>query len=321
MKGHYKKRTLVTGGAGFIGSNYLNYAVKKYPDELFINIDSLTYAADLTNVSVDTASNYHFEKCDIRDEVALTHIFETYVPTAIIHFAAESHVDQSIENPGIFVETNIVGTDTLARLARESKIERFHFISTDEVYGDLSVEGEPFTELSPYNPRNPYSASKASAELILLSHFRTYGLPVVITRSSNTYGPHQDVTKLIPRFVTNLILGKKIPLYGDGKNIRSWLYVEDCVRGIDVVFRGGKIGETYNIGSDEELANIEVARILLKNLGKTEKEIEPVTDRLGHDFRYALSSAKVAQELGWKPHMAFAEGIEKTIAFYKQKTT
>ncbi len=318
MKHQFATRTIVTGGAGFIGSNYLNYAVPRYPDELFINIDALTYAGDLKNVTVDTAPNYAFEKVDICDDGLLSILFEKYAPTGIIHFAAESHVDQSIENPSVFARTNLMGTNNLAYLARDAKVERFHFISTDEVYGELATGDAPFTEQSPYAPRNPYSASKAGAELLLASYLHTYGMPLVTTRSSNTYGPGQDRTKLIPKFVTNLLAGKKVPLYASGEHIRNWLYVGDAIEGIDAVFRKGKVGETYNIGGPEELTNRQVTDALLALMNKTADDIEFVPDRLGHDFRYALSSEKIARELGWKAKTSFTEGIQKTVAFYTQ---
>lgn len=316
---NYSKRIIVTGGAGFIGSHYLNYAVKKYPRQLFINIDLLTYASNLKNITVHEKKNYRFEKADICDIASMTALFEKYRPTHIIHFAAETHVDHSIIDPSLCVKTNVEGTNNLLRLARDYKLSRFHLISTDEVYGDLEADSAPFTENSPYNPRNPYSASKASAELLLLSYVKTYNLPGVITRSSNNYGPGQDATKLIPKFITLLLEGKKVPLYATGSNIRSWLYVEDNVKATDLVFRKGKVGEIYNIGSKEEYANIEITKILLRILGKTEKEIEYVADRLGHDFRYALSSKKIADELGWKPRVRFEKGIRQTVAFYRRR--
>lgn len=316
---NYKKITVVTGGAGFIGSHYLNYAVKKYPREFFINVDFLTYAANPKNVAVHKRKNYAFEKADICDLASMTALFEKYKPTHIIHFAAETHVDHSILDPSLCIKTNVEGTNNLLRLARDYKLSRFHLISTDEVYGDLEAKSASFIENSPYNPRNPYSASKASAELLLLSYIETYGLPGVITRSSNNYGPGQDATKLIPKFVTLLLRGKKVPLYATGDNIRSWLYVEDNVRATDMVFRKGKVGEIYNIGGGEEYTNLEITRILLRILGKTEKEIEYVIDRPGHDFRYALSSKKIKDALGWKPRVSFEEGIRQTVAFYRKR--
>jgi len=319
MKSKFKRRNLVTGGAGFIGSNYLNYAVKKYPRELFINVDLLTYAADVRNVTVSKNKNYAFEKADICDGTAMSAIFEKYAPTHVIHFAAESHVDQSIVDPSLCIRTNVDGTNKLLQLARDHAVERFHLISTDEVYGSLTKNDPPRSENSPFNPRNPYSASKVSAELLLRAYTQTYGLPGVITRSSNNYGPNQDATKLIPKFITNLLEGKKVPLYATGENIRDWLYVGDDVRAIDLVFRKGRNGETYNIGGGEEYTNLEITKVLLKSLRKTEKEIEYVADRPGHDFRYALSNKKIEKEFGWKPKVRFADGIKKTIQFYKKR--
>ena len=320
MKPAFSKRILVTGGAGFIGSNYLNYAVKKYPRELFINVDALTYAGDLRNVLVHEKKNYAFEKADICDVAAMSSVFEKYQPTHIIHFAAETHVDQSIVNPSTCIKTNVEGTDTLLQLAREHRVARFHLISTDEIYGDLAKTGAPFTERSPYDPRNPYSASKAGAEMVFKAYQNTFALPGTITRSSNNYGPGQDATKLIPKFINNLLQGKKVPVYGKGAQIRTWLYVEDSVRAIDLVFRKGKDGEIYNIGGGEEYTNLEVTKKLLHLLKKSEGNIEYVADRPGHDFRYALSSKKIERELGWKPKVKFEDGIKKTVAFYKKRT-
>ena len=315
----FKERTIITGGAGFIGSNYVNYAVKKYPRELFINVDLLTYAANPRNITVDDRENYAFEKMDICDLDGMKRIFEKYQPTRIIHFAAESHVDLSITNPSLCVRTNVDGTNTLLQLARDFKLSRFHLISTDEVYGGLKVTDTPCTERTPYDPRNPYSVSKVAAELLLISYMHTYGLPGVITRSSNNYGPRQDPTKLIPKFITHLLDGKKVPLYAKGEQIRDWLYVEDNVRAIDLVFRKAKDGAIYNIGGGQEYTNIDVTRTLLKILKKTDKEIEYVTDRPGHDFRYSLSNEKIEKELDWKPKVSFADGIKKTILFYKNQ--
>jgi dTDP-glucose 4,6-dehydratase len=315
----FAKRIIVTGGAGFIGSNYLNYAVKKYPRELFINVDALTYASDLRNIAVGKNKNYVFEKADICDMPAMTSIFEKYKPTHVIHFAAETHVDQSIADPSLCIKTNVEGTNNLLQLARDYKLSRFHLISTDEIYGDLKADSAPFTEDSPYNPRNPYSASKASAELLLKSYSQTYSLRGVITRSSNNYGPGQDATKLIPKFINNLLRGKKVPLYAAGENVRNWLYVEDNVRATDIVFRKGQNGEIYNIGGGEEYTNLEVTKKLLRILHKGEEEIEFVADRPGHDFRYALSNEKIERELCWKPRVSFEEGIKKTIAFCRRR--
>lgn len=315
----YERRILVTGGAGFIGSNYLNYAVKKYPHEFFINVDALTYAADPKNVIVHEKKNYVFEKADICDEGAMSSIFERYKPTHLIHFAAESHVDHSIRDPNACIRTNVLGTNVLLRLSCDYGLSRFHYISTDEVYGHLAANDPPFREASPLNPRNPYSASKAGAEFLVNSYMHTYKLPSVITRSSNNYGPRQDATKLIPKFIGNILRGKKVPLYASGEHIRTWLFVDDCVRAIDLVFRKGKNGEIYNIGGIDERTNLEVTKKLLRALKKTEKEIEFVADRPGHDFRYALSSSKIMRELGWKPKVSFEDGIKKTISFHRKK--
>ena len=315
----YKKRIVVTGGAGFIGSHYLNYAVKKYPRELFINVDALTSAADLRNLTIQKRKNYAFEKADISDFPEMLKVFETYEPTDVLHFAAETHVDQSIVNSSIFVKTNVLGTENLLELSRKHRISRFHLISTDEVYGALELKDRPFTEDSPYNPRNPYSATKAAAELLLHAYMHTYNLPGVITRSSNNYGPRQDQTKLIPKFISNLLQGKKLPLYATGENIRNWIYVDDNVRAIDLVFRKGANGRVYNIGGDDERSNIEVAKIIIRMFKKTDKEIEFVEDRPGHDFRYALSIERINDELFWKPQVKFEEGLKKTIAFYKKR--
>lgn len=320
MKTPFKKRIIVTGGAGFIGSNFLNYAVKRYPNELFINVDCLTYAADIKNVAVSRAKNYAFEKEDIRDLAAMTSVFEKYQPTHIIHFAAESHVDHSISDPSVCLKTNVEGTNVLLSLAREYELQRFHLISTDEVYGALGAGEAPFTEESPYAPRNPYSASKAAAELLTRAYRETYGLDVVITRSSNNYGPHQDKTKLIPKFISLLHEGKKVPLYATGSNIRNWLYVEDNVRAVDLVFRKAKDGSIYNVGGTVELTNMEVTKTLLAALKRDESSIEYVADRPGHDFRYSLSSEKLERELGWKPKVSFAQGIKKTLTFYGSKS-
>ncbi len=319
MKKAYKKRTIVTGGAGFIGSNYLNYAVTRYPDELFINVDLMTYSADPRNVEVDKEPNYVFEKGDICDQPFMTSLFQKYQPTGIIHFAAESHVDQSILNPSTFARTNVIGTNVLAHLAREFEVPNFYFISTDEVYGELGIKDKPSTEAAPYAPRNPYSASKASAELFLISYHHTYGLPLIISRSSNVYGPRQDKSKLIPKSISNLLAGKKVPLYSRGQHIRNWLFVEDVVRAIDTIYRKGKNGEIYNIGGANELTNLAVIKKILRALKKTDAHISRVADRPGHDFRYALSNKKITKQLGWKPTTSFDDGIAKTIDFYAKR--
>ena len=314
----YKKVIFVTGGAGFIGSNYLNKYVLRYPKYRFVNIDALTYAAKKTNIKVAPLSNYIFEKADIRDAAKMEKLFLKYRPTDIIHFAAESHVDMSIKDPNIFIETNIVGTNNLLNLAKKQRTARFHHISTDEVYGALKDKKGVFTEKSPIAPRNPYSASKAGAELMVMAYHETFGMNTVITRSSNNYGPNQDTTKLIPSFITKLLKGEKVPLYGKGENIRDWLYVEDNVDAIDLVFHKGRAGQVYNIGGNCELANNVVVRKLLTLTKRDESFVSYVEDRLGHDFRYALSSAKLTKELGWKPKSNFEKGIQQTFAFYQQ---
>ena len=316
----YNKRIIVTGGAGFIGSNYLNYAVRKYPHYRFVNVDALTYAGRLANIDVSKAKNYSFVKADIRNLAAMERIFRKHKPTHVIHFAAESHVDVSIKNPDIFIETNVVGTHNLLILAKRHSVQRFHHISTDEVYGSLKKNARPSKEEDTLAPSSPYSASKAGADMLVLAYNRTFGLDVVITRLSNNYGPRQHEEKLIPFSITNLLARKKVPIYGNGKHVRSWLYVEDGVKGIDLAFNKGKSGEIYNIGGKDELSNNMVAYMLVRALGKDRSRIEYVEDRLGHDFRYALECSKARKVLGWKPQTPFASGLEKTIQYYRNKT-
>ncbi len=310
------KRVIVTGGAGFIGSAYLNYAVPRYPAYSFLNIDALTYAGRLENIDVTNAPNYAFEKADIRETAELTRIFESFAPTDIIHFAAESHVDISIQNPGLFVETNVLGTHTLLLLAMKRGIRRFHHISTDEVYGSLAPDDQSSKEENALLPNSPYSASKAAAEALVRAYNKTYGLDTIITRSSNNYGPRQHEEKLIPLFITNLRAGKKVPVYGSGTNVRNWIYIDDNVRGVDSAFHNGKSGEVYNLGGNDELSNMELTRMLLDALGKDEDMIEHVPDRLGHDFRYSLNSSKARSELGWHPVTSLDEGLARTIEYY-----
>lgn len=304
------KTIFVTGGAGFIGSNYLNYAVPAYPDTTFVNIDSLTYAASRANLVVEAFPNYVFAQVDITDEKALEKVFSDYRPGGIIHFAAESNVDKSIERPDAFVMTNVMGTNLLLRLSLKYGVTRFHQISTDEVYGSLTLTEPAFTETHPLSPNNPYSASKAAADLLVRSYHKTYGLPTVITRCSNNFGPNQDDTKLIPRFIKKLKAGEKVPLYGDGSQRRDWLHVSDHVAAIDLVFNNGRAGEVYNVGGDEDMSNLEVVKLLLAETGRDETAIEYVTDRLGHDFRYAIDARKLSNELGWRPLISFVEGIK-----------
>jgi dTDP-glucose 4,6-dehydratase len=299
----------VTGGAGFIGSNYLNQCVPQYPDTQFVNIDCLTYAGKVSNVTVAGAPNYHFELVDIRDHKALEAVFLKYTPTGVINFAAESNVDKSIESADAFIQTNVAGTNNLLQLSLKYGVGRYHQISTDEVYGSLGMTDAAFTELHILAPNNPYSASKAAADMLVRSYHKTFGLDTVITRCSNNFGPNQDDSKLIPRFITKLQAGETVPLYGDGSNRRDWLHVADHVQAIDLVFRGGRAGEVYNVGSDHDFSNLEVIQILLSLTGRTEDAIEYVTDRKGHDFRYAINAQKITTELGWKPTISLAEGL------------
>lgn len=314
----YKKKILVTGGAGFIGSNYLNKYIAKYPDYFFINVDTLTYAGNLENVEIKNSENYAFRKADIRNFASLEKIFVYFKPTDVIHFAAESHVDLSIKNPSLFVETNVNGTNNLLLLSKKHNIDRFHQISTDEVYGSLGPKDKPFTRNSPLKPNSPYSASKASADLFVRAYNKTFGLNTVITRCSNNYGPRQDKSKLIPKFMNNLLSGEKVPLYSKGENIRDWIYVEDHIDAIDLVFHKGKIGEIYNVGGDCELANIDITQKILKLTGRDSSFIELVADRLGHDFRYAIDNTEIENELGWKPKISFSDGIKMTLEYYKK---
>ncbi len=309
-------KILVTGGAGFIGSNYLNLMVNKYPNYFFINLDKLTYAGNLNNLeSIKDKSNYQFIKGDIADQKLVDQILATGVD-GIINFAAESHVDRSIIGPEIFIKTNIVGTQVLLEAARKYGVKKFIQVSTDEVYGSLGPTGL-FTEQSPLAPSSPYSASKAGADLLVSAYCNTYKVPVNITRCSNNYGPYQFAEKLIPLFVTNALLDKKLPLYGDGLNIRDWIYVEDHCLAIDLVLHEGESGEIYNIGGNTEKTNLEITRLILQELNKPESLINYVLDRLGHDRRYAIDSSKVKNELGWTIKYSFEEGIKRTIRWYK----
>lgn len=317
MNKRNKKTILVTGGCGFIGSNYLNKFVPKYPNYEFINIDCLTYAGNLKNINIAKEPNYKFKKIDIRNKKSLEKIFIDYKPTDIIHFAAESHVDISIANPSIFIDTNVIGTHNLLLLALKYKINRFHQISTDEVYGSLTDDEPPFTNRSNIAPNSPYSASKAAADLLVRAYNETYKMDVVITRCSNNYGPNQDKTKLIPKAICNLLEGKKVPIYGKGENIRDWIYVEDHIDAIDLVFQKGLSGEIYNIGGNTELKNIDLIKRLIKLTGKTANSIKFVTDRKGHDHRYAIDNSDIEKKLGWRPKFNINDGLEKTLRFYR----
>ncbi len=307
-------KILVTGGAGFIGSNFIHYWLKNHPGDQVVNLDVLTYAGHLTNLKdIEKNPNYKFIQGNIIDPVAVEHAIENV--DIVVHFAAESHVDRSIVDPLIFVKTNVVGTANLLQKALEHKIKRFHHISTDEVYGQLGPNDPPFTETTEFVPRSPYAASKAGAEHMVMSYFITYGLPVTITNCADNYGPFHDPEKLIPRFITNLLEGKKVPLMGKGENIREWLYVEDHCRAIDFVLDKGQVGERYLISGTEK-TNLDVTLEIMANLGKDESSIEYVEHRLGHDFRYAIDDSKL-RKLGWQPQMDFKEGLKRTIEWYK----
>ncbi len=309
------KKILVTGGAGFIGSNFVRYMLNKYKDYKIINLDLLTYAGNIKSLDdVKDNPNYEFIKGDIADAKLVDGIVSKDVDV-IINFAAESHVDRSITNPDIFIKTNVLGTQTLLEAAKKYKIEKFFQISTDEVYGSLGKTGY-FTETTPLSPNSPYSASKASADLLVMAYHHTFGLPVNITRCSNNYGPYQFPEKLIPLFITNALAGKQVPLYGDGMNIRDWLFVEDHCSAIDTVLHKGKNGEVYNVGGNNEKTNRYITDTILKYLGKDSSLIKYVADRLGHDRRYAIDAAKIKNELGWEPKYKFEQAIEKTIQWY-----
>ncbi len=310
---------LVTGCAGFIGSNFVYHMMKKHPDYCIVCIDKLTYAGNLANLKgLLGKENFRFIKGDICDRELVYSVFEEEKPDIVVNFAAESHVDRSIENPDVFLKTNILGTQVLMDASLKYGVKRFHQISTDEVYGDLPLDRPDlkFTEKSSLKPSSPYSASKASSDLLALAYHRTYGLPIVITRSSNNYGPYQFPEKLIPLMIINALNDRPLPVYGDGKNVRDWIHVKDHCEAIDLVMHGGKDGEIYNIAGENEKANIEVVRMILKELGKPESLIRFVKDRPGHDRRYALDISKIKRELGWKPKISFEEGLEETIKWY-----
>lgn len=307
-------KILVTGGAGFIGSNFLRYMVSKYPDYDFVNLDALTYCGNLENLKdIENQDNYTFIKGNICDADLVDKIVSD--ADYIVHFAAESHVDRSIANPGIFIESNILGTQTLLDAANNHGIEKYLQVSTDEVYGSLGPEGY-FTEETPLQANSPYSASKAGADLMVRAYHNTFDLPVNITRCSNNYGPYQFPEKLIPLMISNALEDKELPVYGDGKNIRDWLHVYDHCTAIDLVLHKGKAGEVYNIGGNNEKTNIEIVKLILNELNKPESLIKFVSDRLGHDKRYAIDSSKIKDELGWKPKYTFETGITETIKWY-----
>lgn len=310
---------IVTGGAGFIGSNFVFYQLKNHPEDRVICLDKLTYAGNLSTLEpVMNHKNFRFVKVDIADREAVYNLFEEEKPDIVVNFAAESHVDRSIENPEIFLQTNILGTQVLMDACRKYGIKRYHQVSTDEVYGDLPLDGTDlfFTEDTPIHTSSPYSASKASADLLVLAYYRTYKLPVTITRCSNNYGPYHFPEKLIPLVISRALSDEPIPVYGKGENVRDWLYVEDHCSAIDLVIRKGREGEVYNIGGHNEKTNLEVVKSILSYLGKPESLINYVTDRPGHDMRYAIDPAKIHNELGWLPATKFEDGIKKTIDWY-----
>ena len=313
-------KTLITGGAGFIGSNYCYYVTEKYPDEEFVCLDALTYAGNYNNIKelVETKKNFKFVHGDITDRELVDKLFEEEKFDVVINFAAESHVDNSIKNPGIFLTTNIIGTQVLMDAARKYGVKRYHQVSTDEVYGDLPLDRPDllFTEETPIKTSSPYSSSKAGADLLVGAYYRTYGLPVTISRCSNNYGPYQFPEKLIPVIFSKAMRDEKVPVYGTGENIRDWIHVHDHNVGVDMIVRHGKIGEVYNLGGHSERTNLTVVKTILKQLGKSEDLIEFVADRKGHDLRYAIDSTKVEKELGWKRTYTFEEGIKETIDWY-----
>ena len=310
---------IITGGAGFIGSNFIYYELQNHPEDRLICLDKLTYAGNLETLEVaQKHENFKFVRADIADRKAVYDLFEAEHPDIVVNFAAESHVDRSIENPEIFLQTNIIGTSVLLDACRKYGITRYHQVSTDEVYGDLPLDRPDlfFTEETPLHTSSPYSASKASADLLVMAYHRTYQLPTTISRCSNNYGPYHFPEKLIPLMIINALADKKLPVYGTGENVRDWLYVEDHCAAIDLIIRKGRVGEVYNIGGHNERRNIDVVKTILQALKKPESLIEHVADRKGHDRRYAIDPTKIHNELGWLPATKFEDGIQKTIQWY-----
>ena len=313
------KTIIVTGGAGFIGSNFIFYLRKKYHDIRIVCPDKLTYAGNMTTVApLLNDDNFRFVRLDICDRKGVYELFEEEKPDIVVNFAAESHVDRSIDSPEVFLQTNITGTSVLMDACREYGNVRFHQISTDEVYGDLPLDRPDmlFTEETPLDPSSPYSSSKASADLLAMAYYRTYGLPVTVSRCSNNYGPYQFPEKLIPLMIVNALNNKSLPVYGEGLNIRDWLYVEDHCRAVDLILQKGRVGEVYNIGGNTEMKNIDIVKLICKALGRSEELIVHVEDRKGHDKRYAIDHSKLSSELGWKPLTDFGKGIKNTIEWY-----
>ena len=312
-------KIIVTGGAGFIGGNFVHYMINKYSDYQIICLDKLTYAGNLETLEpVMNNKNFKFIKGDIADRPFIYNLFETERPDIVVNFAAESHVDRSIEDPEIFLKTNILGTNVLLDACKKYGIKRYHQVSTDEVYGDLPLDRPDlfFTEETPIHTSSPYSASKASADLLVQAYYRTFKIPVTISRCSNNYGPYHFPEKLIPLMIANALSDKQLPVYGKGENVRDWLYVEDHCRAIDMIIHNGRVGEVYNIGGHNERTNLEVVKTIIRELGKSEDLIKYVTDRPGHDMRYAIDPTKIKNELGWEPLTLFDEGIKKTIKWY-----
>lgn len=315
---------LVSGGAGFIGANFIFYILKNHPEDRMVCLDKLTYAGNLNTLApVMELPDFRFVQADICDRAAVDRLFEEEHPDAVVNFAAESHVDRSIDGPEVFLRTNVLGTAVLMDACREHGLVRFHQISTDEVYGDLPLNRPEllFTEETPLRPSSPYSASKASADLLALAYHRTYGLPVTISRCSNNYGPYQFLEKLIPLMLSNALEDKPLPVYGQGLNVRDWIYVEDHCRAIDMILRRGQPGEVYNVGGHNEMRNIDIVKLICRELDKPEDLISFVPDRKGHDLRYAIDPSKIYLELGWKPEVSFSEGIRETICWYLNHQT
>jgi len=310
---------LVTGGAGFIGSNFIYHLLEKHPDDRVICVDKLTYAGNIKTLNKAVQNgNFRFVKADICDRDAIFSLFEEEKPAAVVNFAAESHVDRSIENPGVFLTTNIIGTGTLMDACLQFKTDRFHQVSTDEVYGDLPLDRPDllFTEQTPLHASSPYSASKSAADLLAQAYYRTYRLPMTVSRCSNNYGPYHYPEKLIPLMIANALADKPLPVYGKGENVRDWLYVADHCKAIDMIIRNGKVGEVYNVGGHNEMRNIDIVKLICDELGKPYDLIAYVEDRKGHDLRYAIDPTKIRDELGWFPETAFADGIKLTVKWY-----
>ncbi len=314
------KSVLITGGAGFIGNNFVRFFLKRHGDTDVVNLDKLTYAGNLESLrDIERNPRYHFYRGDIADPLFVRRLFNEWYFDAVVNFAAESHVDRSILGPQVFVDTNVRGTMTLLEASREFGVDRFLQVSTDEVYGSLGSTGK-FTETTLFSPNSPYSASKASADMLVRAWWKTFGVPALITRCSNNYGPYQFPEKFIPLLIINALQDKELPVYGDGQNVRDWIFVDDHCEAIESVLLDGRTGEVYNIGGGNEVQNIQLAKLILDKLGKPESLLKFVTDRPGHDRRYAMDSTKIESELGWKPHRSFEQGIDETIRWYVDNT-